>query len=136
MSNTFNKLICIGRLGKDPEQRFSADGNAITTFSVATDNSYTTKDGERKSNTEWIPIVTFGKSAELYNKYLKKSSMVYIEGRLQTRSWESQDGIKHYKTEVIASRVIFLDPKPSNGGTPPLAEYNNSGDVTPNDIPF
>ena len=133
MSNTFNRIEAIGRLGKDPEMRFSADGNAVTTFSIATDNSYTTKDGERKTQTEWLSLVTFGKSAELYNKYLKKSSLVYIDGRLQTRTWESQDGQKHYKTEVIASRVIFLDPKPTPNGD---SESVGNEDIEPNDIPF
>jgi single-strand DNA-binding protein len=132
MSNTFNKLICIGRLGQDPEQRFTASGSAVTTFSVATDNSFV-KDGEKKTSTEWLNIVVWNKAAELCNKYLKKSSLVYIEGRLQTRSWDGQDGVKHSRVEVVASRVIFLDPKqPITNGE----ESSSSGDVEPSDIPF
>jgi single-strand DNA-binding protein len=134
MSNTFNKIICIARLGQDPEQRFTASGNAVTTFSAATDNSFI-KDGERKVETEWLSIITWNKTAELCNKYLHKSSLVYVEGRLQTRTWDGQDGQKHYKTEVIASRVIFLDPKQTpttNGDGEPVV----NGDLEPQDIPF
>ncbi|MFA5300228.1 MAG: single-stranded DNA-binding protein, partial [Lutibacter sp.] len=113
MSNTFNRVEAIGRVGKDPEIRFSAEGNPITTFSIATDNVYT-KDGEKKVDTEWINLVSFGKAAEFYNKYLHKSSLIYIEGRLKTRSWQSQDGQLHSRTEVIPSRILFLDPRNSN----------------------
>lgn len=136
MANTFNKIIAIGRLGREPEQRFTASGSAVTTFSIATDHSFKDKSGELKSETEWLAVTTWNKSAELCNQYLNKGSLVYIEGRLKTRTWEKQDGTKGSRTEVIAERVLFLDPKKTNGTIPNPVGDSSSGDIEPDDIPF
>jgi single-strand DNA-binding protein len=102
---TLNKVMLIGRLGKDPEERTTAGGTRVSNFSLATDTYHGTN-GEK--TTEWHRIVAFGKPAELCNQYLKKGQLVCIEGSLQTRSWEKSPGEKRYFTEVIASRVTFL----------------------------
>lgn len=102
-----NKAMVIGHLGADPEMRYTANGNAVTTFSVASSQSFT-RDGERKEQTEWFRVVTWNKLAESCSQYLAKGRLVYVEGRLQTRSWEGQDGQKRYTTELIAQEVKFL----------------------------
>ncbi len=104
----YNKLTAIGNLGKDPEMRFTPNGNPVTTFSLATNHSYT-KDGEKKTETEWFNVVAWDKTAELCNQYLSKGMRVYIEGRVRTRSWEDQNGQKKYRTEVVAEKVLFLE---------------------------
>ena len=107
-----NKVILVGRLGKDPEERTTGGGTRVSSFSMATDR-YRGGNGGGNSEkiTEWHRIVAFGKTAECCNHYLRKGRLVCIEGSLQTRSWESPPGTKHYATEVIASRVAFLDSK-------------------------
>jgi len=104
-----NKVMVIGNLGKDPEMRFTASGTPVTSFSLAVNRSYSSPDGERHQETEWFNIVTWNKLAEICNQHLGKGRRVYIEGRLQTRSWEGQDGQTRYRTEIIANDVIFLD---------------------------
>jgi single-strand DNA-binding protein len=104
---TLNKVILIGRLGRDPEDRMTAGGTHVSNFSLATDTR-NSGNGEEKT-TEWHRIVAFGKTAEQCNLYLHKGRLVCIEGALQTRSWEKPEGEKHYSTEVVASRVTFLD---------------------------
>lgn len=101
-----NKVILIGNLGRDPEARYSKTGALMCSFSLACTEKFTTN-GEKKERTEWVKIVTFGKLAELAEKYLSKGSPVYIEGRLQTREWE-KDGVKRYTTEVVANTIQFL----------------------------
>jgi single-strand DNA-binding protein len=105
-----NKVIVLGRLGKDPEIKWLPTGTAVCNFSVAVSDSWADKDGKKQEKTEWISVVTFKKLAELCNKYLAKGSMCYVEGKMQTRMWEVND-IKHYRTEVIADKVDFLSPK-------------------------
>ena len=105
---SLNRITIIGNVGKDPEMKFTPKGNPVTSFSVAAGRSDTTQDGERKDETEWFSIVTWNKLAETCNQYLQKGQQVYVEGRLQTRSWEGQDGEKKYRTEVIANTVLFL----------------------------
>jgi single-strand DNA-binding protein len=123
-----NKVMIIGNLGQDPEMRYTANGNAVTTFSVACNRSYGGADGERREETEWFNVVTWNKLAETCSQYLQKGRRAYVEGRLQTRSWEGQDGQKRYRTEVIANTVLFLDrsqaaPMPDDGsGAPPEME--------------
>jgi single-strand DNA-binding protein len=124
-----NKVMIIGNLGQDPEMRYTANGNAVTTFSVACNRSYGGADGERREETEWFNVVTWNKLAETCSQYLQKGRRAYVEGRLQTRSWEGQDGQKRYRTEVIASTVLFLDrsqaaplPEDSAGAPPELDE--------------
>ncbi len=129
-----NKVMVIGNLGADPEMRYTADGAAVTNFRIAASRSYTGSDGERKEETEWFRIVAFRKLAELCNQYLQKGRRVYVEGRLQTRSWEGQDGQKRYTTEVIAQDVQFLDSKPS--GAPGSEDQDAPMDLEPEDVPF
>ncbi len=104
-----NKIIIIGNVGTDPEMRFTPNGNPVTTFRVATTYTFVGSDGERRRETEWFDIVTWGKQAESCNQYLTKGQRVYVEGRLRTRTWEDAAGQKHFRLEVNASRVIFLD---------------------------
>lgn len=136
-----NKVILVGRLGQDPEVRYTPDGTAVTTFSVATSREWNDKNsGERKEQTEWHRIVTFRKLAEICGQYLSKGRQVYVEGRMQTRSWEDKDGVKRYTTEVVADTVQFLGSKDTSGprdsyGPPPPEEppYMENKD---DDIPF
>ena len=108
MSRGLNKVMIIGRLGRDPEMRYTPSGRPVTTFSVATSRSWNTSEGERRSETEWFNIVAWGSLAEICNQYLVKGQQVYIEGRLQTRSWEDNDGKKHSSVEVVANEMIML----------------------------
>ena len=116
---TLNKVLLIGRLGKDPEDRTTAGGTRVSNFSLATD-TYHGNNAEK--TTEWHRVVVFGKIAEHCNQYLKKGRLVCIEGALQTRCWEKSSGEKHYFTDVIASRVTFLDFK----GDHPMASAETS----------
>jgi len=100
---SLNSVSIIGNVGKEPEMRFTPSGKPVTSFSVACNSKY----GESES-TEWFNIVAWNKLAETCNQYLTKGQQVYVEGRLQTRTWDSDDGAKHYKTEVIANKVLFL----------------------------
>ncbi len=107
-----NKVLLIGRLGRDPEDRMTAGGTKVSHFSLATDQ-FRSSDGGTQKFTEWHRIVAFGKVAEQCNQYLRKGRLVFVEGSLQTRSWEKPAGEKHFMTEIVAMRVSFLD---SNGG--------------------
>lgn len=106
-----NKAILIGRLGKDPDIRYTPDGTMVTTFRIATDEQWKDKNGEKVQKTEWHQIVTYRKLAEICGNYLVKGKLVFIEGRIQTRSWEDKDGIKRYTTEIIANDMKMLDSK-------------------------
>jgi single-strand DNA-binding protein len=110
-SRSVNKVLIIGNLGGDPELRHTASNVPVTNFTVATSESWTNKDGERQERTEWHRVVAWRKLAEICNEYLRKGTQVYIEGKLQTRSWESQSGEKHYMTEVIADEMVMLGGK-------------------------
>jgi single-strand DNA-binding protein len=111
MSKDLNKVMITGRLGADPEMRYTAQGNAVTTFHVAAGRSW--KDADRTSHdeTEWFRVVTWNKLAEVCNEYLQKGDRVYIEGRLQTRKWTDKDGQDRYTSEVIANDMIMLSSK-------------------------
>lgn len=119
MSN-LNKALLIGRLTKDPEMRYTPSGTAVTNFSIATNRFSTGPDGERKEFTDYHNIVAYnaGKRnlAEIVAQYTRKGALVYVEGRIQTRSWEGQDGQKRRTTEIIANDVQFLDSRSSGGG--------------------
>ena len=133
---SLNKVMIIGNVGSDPEMRFTPNGNPVTSFRVATNWVFTTADGERKQETEWFTVVCWNKLAEQCNQFLTKGRLVYAEGRLRTRTWETQDGQKHYRTEIIANRVTFLD-RQALAALPEDREEEASGsDVSPNDIPF
>jgi len=106
-----NKVMLIGRLGRDPEIRYTQSGNAVASFSIATSEYWRDKQGQRQEKTEWHDIVAWDRLADQAQSYLKKGSMVYIEGKLQTRSWDDQQGQKKYRTEVVANQVRFLDSR-------------------------
>ncbi len=108
MSRGLNKVTIIGHLGRDPEMRYTPSGRPVTTFSVATNRSWTTSDGERKTDTEWFNVVAWNKLAEICNQYLIKGQQVYIEGRLQSRRWEDANGTKHTSVEIVANEMIML----------------------------
>ncbi len=110
-----NKVILIGNIGADPELRYTPSGTAVTNFNLATNENWTDSSGERQERTEWHRIVVWGRLAEICNQYLRKGSKVYIEGRLQTRSWEGQDGVKRYTTEVVARDMQMLDSREDVG---------------------
>ncbi|OGQ36776.1 MAG: single-stranded DNA-binding protein [Deltaproteobacteria bacterium RIFCSPHIGHO2_12_FULL_43_9] len=103
-----NKVIVLGNLGANPEVRFTPSGSAVSNFTVATSESWNDKGGERKERTEWHKVVVWGKLAELCGEYLAKGRQVYLEGRLQTRSWDDKEGVKRYTTEIVAQTVQFL----------------------------
>jgi len=108
---TVNKVILIGRLGKDPEMRYTSSGTAVVNFSLATNHFMKDQDGNNSDQTEWHQVVAFGRTAEVASEYLNKGKLVYIEGRLQTRSWDDQNGQKRYKTEVVCSNLQLLGSK-------------------------
>jgi single-strand DNA-binding protein len=103
-----NKVILVGRLGRDPETRYTGGGQAVANFSVATDESYKDKNGERQKRTEWHKIVVWSKLAEIAQQYLKKGSLLYLEGRLQTREWQDKEGQKRTTTEIVATNFRML----------------------------
>ena len=136
-----NKAMIIGRLGRDPELRYSQDGKPVCTMSAATDESYTDRNGQKVDRTEWHRIVVYGKTAENCARYLAKGRLVKVEGALQTRKWQESQGQDRFTTEIKAQRVQFLDRKadatartdPSQweGAQPPAA-----GGDEPYDMPF
>jgi single-strand DNA-binding protein len=111
MPRGLNKVMIIGNLGRDPEMRYTPNGKPVTSFSVAVSRTFTKPEGERTEVTDWFNVVAWGRLAEICSQYLTKGSMVYVEGRLETRSWEGDNGQKHYRTEVVASDVNILDRK-------------------------
>ncbi|MBN2809380.1 MAG: single-stranded DNA-binding protein [Deltaproteobacteria bacterium] len=110
-----NKVILVGHLGGDPEMKYGSSGAAFTTFTMATTDSWV-KDGQREERTEWHRIIAFGKLAEICAKWLHKGKQIYLEGRIQTRSWE-QDGVKRYTTEIVASTMQMLGGKEGGSGS-------------------
>ncbi|HSY59887.1 MAG TPA: single-stranded DNA-binding protein [Terriglobales bacterium] len=103
-----NKAILVGRLGRDPETRFTGGGQAVANFSVATDETYKDRNGERQKRTEWHKIVVWGKQAEIAQKYLKKGSLIFIEGRIQSREWQDKEGQKRTSFEIVATNFRML----------------------------
>ena len=130
-----NKVILIGNLGAAPEIRYTADGAAVANFRMATSEVWTNREGERQERTEWHRVVAFGRLGEICGEYLKKGSRVYIEGRLQTRAWEGQDGQKRYTTEVVAREMKMLDRKGDAPGAQDERDLPPPPD-TGDDIPF
>ncbi len=133
---SLNKVMIIGNLGSEPEMRFTPNGNPVTSFRVATNRVYTTAEGERKEETEWFTVVAWNKLAEQCNQFLTKGRLVYAEGRLRTHTWESQDGQKHYRTEIIANRVTFLDRQAVAPLPEEKSEESGVGELEAEDIPF
>jgi single-strand DNA-binding protein len=130
MSRGLNKVMLIGRLGRDPEMRYTPSGRPVTTFSLATSRTWNTSEGERRTETEWFTVVAWGSLAEICKQYLVKGQQVYVEGRLQTRHWEDNDGNKHSATEIVANEMIILGDRHEN---------NHSGEeetTEDNEYPF
>jgi single-strand DNA-binding protein len=123
MARGVNKVILIGNLGRDPEVRYSANGNAIANITLATTESWKDKQsGEKQEKTEWHRVVFFSRLAEIVGEYLKKGSQVYVEGRLQTRKWQDQNGQDRYTTEIVASDMQMLGSRGGMGG--PSDDFN------------
>jgi single-strand DNA-binding protein len=135
-----NKAILIGRLGKDPEVRYTPDGAMVTNFNLATDEQWKDKNGEKVQKTEWHRIVTFGKLAEICGNYLTKGKLIFIEGRIQTRSWEDKDGVKRFTTEIVAGNMQMLDSRgqtKADGSSTDAGNANSgSGNAPDDDVPF
>lgn len=137
---SLNKVMIIGHLGRDPEVKYLPSGQAVANFSVATNDTWTDKEGKKVDRTEWHRVVAFGKLAEICGEYLSKGSQVYLEGRLQTRQWE-KDGQKRYTTEMVVRDMLMLGGK-GKGATdeeiiydePPMSDTGGSGGE--DDIPF
>lgn len=110
-----NRVILLGRLGNSPELKYTNSGTAVCNFSLATSESYKKKDGTKEEKTEWSKIVVWGKVAENVNKYLSKGSLVFVEGKLETRAWEDKNGQKRYTTEIVASRIDFVGGRENKG---------------------
>ncbi|MAS34438.1 MAG: single-stranded DNA-binding protein [Anaerolineaceae bacterium] len=108
MGRGLNKVMIIGHLGRDPEMRYTPNGRPVTSFSVATTRTWTSAEGERREETEWFNVVAWGNLAEICKAHLTKGQQVYVEGRLQTRGWEDDDGKKHFRTELVANEMILL----------------------------
>jgi len=111
-----NKVILVGRLGRDPETRYTGGGQAVANFSVATDETYKDRNGERQKRTEWHKIVVWGKQAEIAQQYLKKGSLVFIEGRIQSREWQDKEGQKRTSFEIVANNFRMLGGRGDGGG--------------------
>ena len=147
-----NKVILVGNLGKDPETRYTGAGQAVCNFSLATNETFKDKNGERQKRTEWHKIVVWGKTAEIAQQYLKKGTQVYLEGRIQSREWTDKEGQKRTSYEIVASDFRFLGSKSdSTGGgarsaapagdfdhdaPAPSHEEHSGPEVTDEDIPF
>jgi single-strand DNA-binding protein len=130
MGRGLNKVMLIGNLGRDPEMRYTPSGKPVTSFSLATNRNWVSADGERHDETEWFNVVAWGNLAEICNQHLSKGQKVYIEGRLQTRSWQDENGQKHFRTEVVANEMLVL------AGRPEQIESLSSAEVGASDIPF
>jgi single-strand DNA-binding protein len=151
-----NKVILVGRLGRDPETRYTGGGQAVCNFSMATDESFKSKTGERQKRTEWHKIVVWGKQAEIAQQYLKKGSQIFLEGRIQSREWMDKENQKRTSYEIVATNFRMLGSRSESmgggggagqgmgGGTsdydagaPSSTEHDQSGpEVTDEDIPF
>jgi single-strand DNA-binding protein len=139
-----NKVILVGNLGRDAEVRYTPGGAAVATLSLATTEVYKDKEGQRQEQTEWHRVVLWGKTAETLSEYLRKGKQIYVEGRLQTRSWDDKEGKKRYTTEIRGDRVVLLGGAPGRGG--PGTEREEGGheaakepaaaEVSDDDIPF
>lgn len=139
----FNKVFLIGNLGQDPEVRHTNSGQAVANLRVATSRKFKDKDGTWQEQTEWHTVACWGRTAETAGQYLRKGSKVFVEGRLQTRSWDDKEGKKQYRTEVVADTLKFLDSRGGGGGAdeggyPGPSEPAKGGDggFPDDDIPF
>jgi single-strand DNA-binding protein len=131
MSRGLNKVMIIGNLGRDPEMRYTPSGKPVTTFSVATSRTWNTSEGEKREETEWFNIVAWSSLAEICKQFLTKGQQVYIEGRLQTRHWDDQDGNKHTSVEIVANEMIILSERREGG-----EGSSESESITDEEFPF
>ena len=129
---SLNKVQLIGHLGADPESRFTTSGSAVANLTIATNESWRSAEGDTKEKTEWHRVVIFGKMAETAAEYMKKGQLVYVEGRLQTRSWEDKDNIKRYTTEVLCDSFTMLGRKTDDGSSASSGKETEQDD----DLPF
>jgi single-strand DNA-binding protein len=131
MAGSLNKVLLIGNVGRDPEMRYLASGEAVTTFSLATNRRWTGDDGQPREQTEWHSVVAWRRLAEQCNDYLARGRLVYVEGRLQTRSWDDQaTGVKRYRTEVVAERMVLLDSRSDRAGATGTDHPETTAEVT------
>jgi single-strand DNA-binding protein len=126
-----NKVMIIGNLGRDPEVKMTPSGQKVGNFSVAVTEKYTDKQGQKQEKTEWVNVVFWGKQAEICEQYLKKGSPIYVEGKLQTQSWEDDNGVKKYRTDVVGSVLQML-----GSGQAKTESNNNEHDMHEEDLPF
>ncbi|MCI0531927.1 MAG: single-stranded DNA-binding protein [candidate division Zixibacteria bacterium] len=131
-----NKAILIGNLGKDPELRYTPSGQAVSTFSLATSRRWKDKEGQQKDQTDWHNLVAWGKQAEIAKEYLKKGSSIYVEGRIQYRSYDDKEGNKKYITEIVIQNFQMLGRKGSDGGSEGPVSADTQVPSTDEDIPF
>ncbi|MFZ7111855.1 MAG: single-stranded DNA-binding protein [Desulfatiglandales bacterium] len=135
-----NKVILVGNLGADPELKYTPSGRPVASFRIATTEQWTGKDGQKEERTEWHRIVAWAKLGEICGEYLRKGSQVYIEGKLQTRSWEDKDGNKRYTTEINAQTMQMLGTAPAKGREAKTQEerypYEEPVSIPEDDIPF
>jgi single-strand DNA-binding protein len=136
MSSSINKVILVGRLGKDPEVKFTQGGTPVAHFSVATDEVWKDQAGQKQQRTEWHNVVAWSRLAEICGDYLKKGRLVYIEGRLQTRSWEDKDGNKRSTTEVKADEMVMLGAGKSDETRQGREGSAREKELTDDDVPF
>jgi single-strand DNA-binding protein len=143
--SSLNKVMLIGRLGKDPEIRYTPDGAPVANFSLATGEFWTDKSGTRQERTEWHNIVAWNKLAELAKRFLAKGRQVYIEGRIRTREWDDKDGNKRRTTEIMANQMVLLGSRPEgmDAGAAPMQRQAQPAEpgiadveITDDDIPF
>jgi len=130
MTRGLNKVMVIGNVGRDPEMRYIPSGKPVTSFSVATTRSWTNSEGDRREETEWFNVVAWGNLAEICKQHLRRGQQVYVEGRLQTRSWEDHEGKKRFRTELVANEMILL------GGRRSVSEAIESTGVGEEEFPF
>ena len=139
---SINKVILVGNLGRDPEVRYTQNGNAVANINLATNEVWNDKSGQRQERTEWHRIVVWGKQAEIAKEYLSKGRQIYVEGSLQTRQWEDKDGHKRYTTEIRCQRFVMLGGRggegrsESVGGSEPEPEMPPDMSYSDEDIPF
>jgi single-strand DNA-binding protein len=136
MANSVNRVILVGRLGKDPETKRTPGGTPVAHFSLATDEVWKDQQGDKQQRTEWHNIVAWGKLAEICGDYLKKGRLVYIEGRLQTRSWEEKDGTKRSTTEIRADEMVMLGSGRVEDARQRTEEGAMESQVPGGDLPF
>lgn len=131
MGRGLNKVMIIGRVGRDPEMRYTPSGRPVTTFSISTSRTWNSADGQKRTETEWFNVVAWSNLAEICKQYLTKDRLVYIEGRLQTRHWDDPEGNKHSALEIVANEMIMLDERRESSQT--AESFEESGE---DEFPF